>query len=150
MTEEPVMYIIVNSDLKMDKGKMIAQSAHSVGKMLIRLERMFYRTHFSGDIEWYEDYEKGKFAPQPSVDALRWYAEWQKGSYVKIALKAPESFLREMIQKYHPYQEGRNIWLEYTLDEGRTQIEQGSLTTIAFNPAPRSQLPKECLELKLL
>lgn len=130
--DEPVMYIVANSDLKeLKKGKLAAQVAHSACKIIIKLDELIFDLSLSQE-PW------------------KWYGEWKKGSYVKLVKKAPESFLTEMIQKYHPYQKDRSIFLEYTLDEGRTQIESGSLTTIAFNPAPRDKLPQELLGLQLL
>jgi peptidyl-tRNA hydrolase len=75
---------------------------------------------------------------------------------VKIAVKALESFLKKLIADYPKIDECKGLpdyqkfWTTHTIDEGRTQIEPGSLTTIAFNPAPKSELPKELLELKLL
>lgn len=141
--KEPVMYIVFNSDLKMDWGKKIVQAVHSACKIVINLEHMFHESILWQETELYENYEEGKLAQKPSAEALKWYAEWQQGSYVKILVKAPELVLRDLIQRYHPYQEGRNIWLEYTIDEGRTDIPAGSLTTVVFNPAPKSELPKE-------
>jgi len=148
--DEPAMYIVFNSDLKMDWGKKIIQAVHSACKVVINLERMFYQSLLPEPAELYDNYEKGVRSQKPSAQALDWYAEWQKGSYVKILVKAPEPVLRDLIQRYNPYQEGRNIWLEYTIDEGRTDIPAGSLTTVVFNPAPKSQLPKELSDRNMM
>lgn len=138
MSEESVMYIVVNDDLKMSKGKLAAQAAHSACKLI-------------------QSMENSKNSMHPPRQQLIWYTEWTKGSYVKIVVKAPESFLKKLIADYPPITdeykglpEHQMFWTAHTCDEGRTQLEPGSLTTLVFNPAPKSKLPKELLELKLL
>ena len=129
--DEIVMYILVNEDLKkiLGTGKTAAQVAHSACKIVSRLEKLL--------------------VAEPQRDDVCWYDAWYKGSYVKIVVKAKEYFLTEMMQKYPPIGENK-VWTTYTKDEGRTQIPKNSLTTVAFNPAPRSELPKELEELSLL
>lgn len=44
----------------------------------------------------------------------------------------------------------KEIWCCYTRDIGRTQIEMGLLTTIAFCPILRKNTPESIKKLKLL
>lgn len=128
--EEPVMYILVNQNVKLPTGKLAAQVAHSACKMVAYLERLMA-------------------APKSSQEEISWYDTWRRGSYVKLVVKAPEDFLKKMTNKYLPATNS-HIFTMHTRDEGRTAIPSGTLTTVVFNPAPRSELPEELLELKLL
>lgn len=133
--DEPVMYIVVNQDLKMDKGKIAAQVAHSACKIISMLEQhnSLHRTHII------------------SSKAVEWYDSWRKGSYVKLVVKAPNTALLDFTYNYERVKSSQvDIFAASTYDEGRTQIEPGSLTTVAFNPAPRNQFREELLELKLV
>lgn len=67
---EPVMYIVVNKDLKMSPGKVAAQAAHVAVKA--------YHRNFGSDIT----------------------REWYLGSYAKIILKASEFEMKELLNKY--------------------------------------------------
>lgn len=116
-TEEPVMYIVVNKNLNMKKGKTAAQAAHSAVKA----------ARYAESKEEYYNYWK----------------EWYTKSYTKIVLEASEFEMKGLITKY------RDICFE-TYDEGRTQINKGSLTTIAFVPLPKNDSPEELRKLKLL
>ena len=69
MNEEYVMYIIVNDDLKMQKGKLCAQ----VGHIVCELVRILEKTQPAAYIEWYHNH-------QP-----------------KIVLKASEEQIRDML-----------------------------------------------------
>lgn len=121
---EPVMYIIVNKDLKMSKGKIAAQCCHSACKVVEEFMRREYNSNPSGWLDMY-------------------FQQWLKGSYAKIVLKASEYEMNELI-KEHP------LIVRYTRDEGRTQVKAGSLTTLAFFPLPKSEIPEKLKELKLV
>ena len=69
---EPVMYIVVNSNVKMSPGKVAAQAAHVAVKASHGCERT-------------------------ETDIWR---KWYGGSYVKIVLKAPEVVLEALIRAY--------------------------------------------------
>lgn len=69
---EPVMYIVVNSDLKMSGGKMAAQVAHSA--------------------------VKASNLGQHKVNAV--WLDWFQHSYTKIILKASEFEMNEIKKKY--------------------------------------------------
>lgn len=111
---EPVMYIVVNASLGMDKGKAAAQVAHSA----------VMASH------------------EGSARDPKTWLEWYGGSHTKVCLKADEATLRDLIDKYPDT-------VSYTVDEGRTQIGRGSLTTVAFIPTPRALAPPELQSLKL-
>jgi PTH2 family peptidyl-tRNA hydrolase len=113
MSEEPVMYIIVNKEVKMSPGKLAAQVAHSAVKAS------------------HEGYETG------------WWDSWYQGSYTKIILKASKFEMQELMNKYYAQ-------VSFTLDEGRTEIPKGTLTTLAFIPMLKSEAPPELAKLKLL
>lgn len=115
MDDEIVMYVIVNSDLKMDKGKVAAQVAHSACKAVVH-------------------------ACSNKCDEF--FGKWYHGSYAKIVLRANTDEMKKLIENYPTI----CFW---TIDEGRTQIPKGSLTTIAFLPLPRSKAPKELADMKL-
>jgi len=71
MSEEPVMYIVVNKEVKMSPGKLAAQVAHSAVKAS----------------------EEG--------NRTKWWESWYFGSYTKIILKASEFEMKELMDKYH-------------------------------------------------
>ena len=113
---EPVMYILVNKDIKsMSPGKMAAQVAHSAVKA----------SHLG-----------------MHKDNATWI-NWYQHSYTKIILKASEFEIRDIKAKYP------TITVD-TIDEGRTEIPKGSLTTLAFIPLDKDKAPAELKELKLL
>lgn len=74
--QELAMYFVVNSDLKMGKGKTAAQVAHVMCDLA-------------------EQYLK----PSPSLDP-KLYHEWKESFQRKIVLRAPEKKLLELIAKY--------------------------------------------------
>jgi len=117
---EPVMYVIVNRELKMSPGKLAAQVAHSTCKASHRAET----------------------AERTTNEYVCWQ-EWWNGSYTKIILKASEFELKQIMEKYH-------VLCVFTRDEGRTEIPKGSLTTVAFMPMRRGDVPEELKGLKLL
>ena len=99
---EPVMYFVVNADLKMGAGKMAAQVAHAAIDVY-RQQRSPYQQ------------------------------EWVRGSHAKVVLTAPENTLFLLHEKY-PHS-------VLIVDEGRTQIESGSITVLAFPPGPKEIYP---------
>lgn len=113
-SSEPVMYIVVNSDVQMSNGKMAAQVAHSA----------VMASH------------------EGSAKDPHTWLEWYGGSHTKICLRADERTLKGIIDRYPDT-------VSFTVDEGRTEIEQGTLTTAAFIPMPKSSAPPELRVLKL-
>jgi PTH2 family peptidyl-tRNA hydrolase len=120
--EEFIMYIIVNMDLKMDKGKIASQCCHSSCKVVQILEN---------------------FENEPD-----YYKKWLNSNYPKIVLKGNEKLLKFCIDNYSDI--NKEMWCVHTRDLGRTQIEPNSLTTVAFNPIMRKMTPDFIKELKLL
>ena len=118
--EEHVMYILVNSNLKMRAGKIASQCAHSACRATRILEN------------------------QKDTD----YKEWIKNGEKKVVLKATEEQLLEMISSYND--KGKQIWCTHTYDSGKTQIPENSLTTVAFKPIKMKDRPELISTLKLL
>ncbi len=42
------------------------------------------------------------------------------------------------------------LWCTYIIDDGRTQVERDSLTTLAFNPIRKKDAPDFIKNMKLL
>lgn len=120
---EVIMYIIVNSDLPMSKGKIAAQVGHVVEEICYSFGQ---RSMTSG---LYKDEE--------------YYAKWREHSRTKIVLQAPQSYLEELIALGLPE-------IYCIRDEGRTEIEAGSLTCIGFIPMPEYEAQKYVKGLKLI
>lgn len=118
--EELLMYILVNQDLKMTAGKIAGQCCHSVRRITTILENMKLNNYYI----WCKNYEP------------------------KIVLKASTEQLTNFIDNYSNMK--KPIWCIATYDLGRTQIEEGSLTTICFNPMKRKDVPMELQELRLM
>lgn len=125
VSDEYVMYILVNKDLKMKAGKIASQCCHSACKV----------------VQIQED-------PHESDGGYLEYLAWKTHNYGKIILKADQKTLEECIKKYSD--KNQRIWCEPTFDLGRTQIEAGSLTTVAFTPMLKESAPEFIKHLKLL
>ena len=100
-----VMYLVVNDDLKMGKGKIASQVGHCVHFMVENIIRSHYESKKSNS------YDR--------------YMKWKNGS-TKIVLKASKD---ELI-KLSGEKESNAIY-----DAGKTQIESGSLTVVGFYPS---------------
>lgn len=122
---ETVMYIIINADLKMKDGKIAGQSCHSACRVTRIIENL-------------DQYPKA-------------YTDWISNFEPKIILKATQKELEELIKTYDINNVGvdQEIWCVSTRDIGRTQIERGSLTTIAFSPIYRKDTFDFIKKLKL-
>ncbi len=103
--DEYVMYLFVNVDLKMDKGKMCAQVGHAVQYLTEEIIRSGYES-----------------APPPAkyINYMKWIPFSKK-----ITLKATEAQMMELSKI-----EGAII----VIDAGRTQIPAGSMTVVGFPP----------------
>lgn len=108
------MYIFVNTDLKMDKGKACAQVGHAVQYIMEEI----YDFRMKAE----QNPTKYLYTNSPWDRYLLWKEDF--GS-AKVTLKATTEQLLEL--KEMP--EAR-----YVIDEGRTQIPKGSLTVVAFFP----------------
>lgn len=119
-TDKIVMYIVINNDLNMQKGKIASQVGHVVGLITEEIIRKGYETL------------------KPSEQYLT-YMKWRKDC-TKIVLKAATEELYELIK--HP--EAR-----YFVDTGNTtQVDPNSLTVVGF--APSDKLGNVVKDFKLL
>ena len=115
------MYILVNDNLKMSKGKIAGQVGHVVGMITEEIIR--------------KSYETTKKVP----DCYLRYIQWKNTGHAKIILKATEEQIKNLID------EPESI---YILDAGLTQIAPNSLTVIGFYP--RTDLKDKFSQYKLL
>lgn len=123
MTEEPelYMYILVNDDLKMGKGKIAGQVGHVVGMITEEIIRKSYESH--------------KGVP----DCYLRYVKWKSSGHAKIILKATEEQIKSFIGEPETM---------YVIDAGRTQIAPNSLTALGFYPS--ANLKEKFSQYKLL
>lgn len=106
MSEPIVMYLFVNTDLNMTKGKIASQVGHAV--MVITEEIIRHG---------YEKY--------PPPQSYMMYMKW-KENCVKIVLRATTDQLKELLKM----EEARHI-----IDNGDTQVPENSLTVVGFFPS---------------
>lgn len=124
MEDSYKMYIIVNNDLKMEKGKIAAQVGHLVGS--ITEEIMI--GHFQGY----------KLFNQIFQD----YQIWKSNGSAKIVLKASNDQIMQILDESSNC---RNV-----IDQGKTQVDPGSLTVIGFFPMREKKVNPMIKKLKLL
>lgn len=107
MTNEFTMYVFVNNDLEMGKGKIAAQVGHVVGEITEKIVRSGYET-------------------SPTPDTYLRYMKWKNSGHKKIVLKATEKDLLALLE-----------WPESVgiRDAGRTQVAPNSLTVVGFYPS---------------
>ncbi len=124
----PVMFIIVNTDLPMGKGKVAAQCCHSACNATRILER------------------------NSKTDIV--YKTWIKDGETKVVLRATGIEMIKILEEFEVdrivKRETDSIWCTSTHDAGKTQIPAGSLTTITFRPMFRENTPDIIKKLKLL
>lgn len=128
MGEEYVMYILINNELKMQKGKIAAQACHSACNVTRILER------------------------QRPKDTR--YNKWIKTGEAKIVLKSTYQEMVDLIEQYEIdlkiKRYSSELWCAYTRDFGCTQVPKDSLTCIAFCPVLKRLAPKQLRKMKLL
>lgn len=130
LNDEIVMYIVLNTDLKMSRGKQIASACHACLKA--------YETALRFD------------------NTSKMAHEWHNASHTKIVLKASNAEILNLINKYiegvTPFISAKiqEFVANFIIDEGRTQVEPGSITSLAFSPMPKSKCPAEIAKLKLV
>jgi PTH2 family peptidyl-tRNA hydrolase len=105
MSDDYVMYIIINDDLKMQKGKIASQVGHAIQQLI---ENIF------------EIYSISKKEKQIYTN----YKNWKNGCK-KIVLKCSYKELLEL-------QINSDCISIY--DAGKTQVEPNSLTCVGFYP----------------
>lgn len=122
LNENPLyMYVLVNDDLKMGKGKIAGQVGHVVGLITEEIIRKSYETH--------------KGIP----DCYQRYMEWKATGHAKVILKATHEQILQMIGEPESL---------YIRDAGRTQIAPNSLTVLGFYPS--ANLKDKFKDFKLL
>lgn len=112
-SDELAMYIILNNDLHMGKGKLVSQGSHVVSKITRNLEKMCN--------------------DKPKSDQVTKYKKWLKNGEAKIVLKATTLQLEELLKLPES---------EYIIDAGRTQIAENSLTAVGFYPNTKTTMGK--------
>lgn len=120
LNDDIVMYIIVNSDLNMSRGKIASQVAHSACDVVLYLA----------------NHNDSRFK------------EWRHTGNTKIILKSNTKLMEEIINQYK--NRSKNLWCCYTRDMGKTEVDEDSLTTIAFNPIKKGEVDDIIKKLKLL
>jgi peptidyl-tRNA hydrolase, PTH2 family len=123
----PVMCFVVNSSLKMGKGKMCAQVGHAVETLT-------------------EDLLK-----KPTQD----YVNWKFSLRRKIVLRATQEEIQEFLDRAaKPVKKGEekidNDSFITVRDAGLTQVDPGSLTVLGFVPMASKSRPEFLKNLKLL
>jgi PTH2 family peptidyl-tRNA hydrolase len=118
------MYIIVNTTLKMGKGKISAQVGHGVANVIRFMER------------------------QRSKDKA--YQTWEKEFHGKIVLQATQEQMEQLAKTFPLITGKETIFCIPVFDAGKTQISSGSLTVLTFNPVAAGETPEELQKLKLL
>jgi PTH2 family peptidyl-tRNA hydrolase len=116
------MYILVNNDVKMGKGKIAGQVGHVVGLITEEIVHNYYVERTDSTIEAYNR-----------------YLSWKKKGHAKIILKATEEEMVSLIQEKE---------CVYIKDAGKTQIAPNTLTVVGFYP--NVELKEKFNHLKLL
>lgn len=128
MEDEYVMYILINNDLKMGKGKIASQACHSMCNATRILEQQRPR-------------DKG-------------YNKWLKNGQTKIVLRSGYQDMIDIVNQYAVDQfvkrNSNDAWCVFTRDFGRTQITKDSLTSVVFKPVLKQLAPKMLRKMKLL
>ncbi len=106
-SKEFVMYIFVNNDLNMGKGKIAAQVGHIVEIMI-------------------EELVKAELTSTKKKSFIEDYTIWKRTGRKKIILKATEEEIKQLSQI-----DGAHC----VVDAGLTQIPSGSMTVVGFLPS---------------
>lgn len=109
--DEVVQYLVFRADVRLPKGKAAAQAGHAVQLVIRSVE------HSEND------------------QARRWLAEWESGSYTKIALRVADlTHMHDLATRL----DAAGIIHVAVVDEGRTAIAPGTLTVLGLQPVPKS------------
>lgn len=106
--KEPSLYLLVNQDLKMSKGKIGAQCGHAVQEIVERAMKAIY--------------SPGRRRPPFCLDT---YHRWSEDGSRKIVLKGPQALLEECASDRDAVE---------VHDAGRTEVAPDSLTVVAWFP----------------
>ncbi len=123
--ENIVMYIFINNDLHMEKGKIAAQCSHATQHVIEEIILQHYNCK-----------------KEESLKIKDNYIDWKRNhGSAKIVLKATQGDLEELMNLPKS---------TYIRDAGRTQIAPNSLTCVAFYPSKKSELIHITQKYKLL
>lgn len=117
-----VMYIVLNSDLNMTKGKMVSQGSHAACDVVSYLEKLCINE-------------------TKKTDICTRYKTWTKNGRTKIVLKATEREMEELLNLEEVFP---------IIDAGRTQVSPNSFTALAFCPNKKSIMSEHIKKFKLL
>ena len=130
MSEYLRQVIVINSDLKMGKGKIAISAAHGTTLYMRSIENIFISNETSGNDEIY----------------LNDHEEWMSdGAMMKIAFKASE---HEIIKILEEWSYGYRLF--QVRGFGFTQVPSNSLTCIATEPISKEISDEIFGHLKLL
>ena len=116
------MYILVNNDCKMGKGKIAGQVGHAVGLITENILTNYYEN------------------PCPkNAEVLQRYDSWKDKGHAKIILKATDAEMLAFVN------EKESVAIR---DAGRTQIAPNTLTVVGFYP--NAKLSNKFKHFKLL
>lgn len=131
--EDPIiMYLVVRESLNMSIGKTAAQCAHASQMLLLK--------YFDFVLL---DTTSDNRLPPFSRETAELFKEWLDGSFRKVVLKANES----QWKKLKEYNHTQYIMV---IDNGLTEIPQGSETVIGLYPMHKSVAPKLVKRLQTL
>jgi PTH2 family peptidyl-tRNA hydrolase len=124
------MYILVNSDLKMGKGKIASQVGHVVQQATETIITNYYERHRD---------------PKNEIYGLMYdeYCKWNSQGSAKITLKATTDEMKYIITNH-----GEQI--KFICDAGLTQVDPNSLTVLAFIPMKEDKMTYNISKHKLL
>ena len=110
MEQELSMYLFVNTDLKMEKGKIAGQVGHAVQIITEKILRLGYES---------------RNIPECYVR----YNKWSRSGAKKVVLKATQQQMEQLLNLDGHLDECITV-----IDAGRTQIEPNSMTVVGFFP----------------
>ena len=130
--EQIVMYIVVRSSLGMSGGKIAAQVGHAVEKLMLR--------YFTVQVLS----AKGFALNEDENINIKLTTQWiEKSGSNKIILSANEDQWSSLKEEYNK----KNFVVK---DAGKTEVEPGSETVMAFWPQFKMKISGKLRELPLL
>jgi PTH2 family peptidyl-tRNA hydrolase len=139
--DEVKQVIIIRKDLKMRKGKMIAQGAHAAMKVL--LDRASVTKIAKDSKLWAEEWMW-----QLQLNEKEPIFNWLKGSFTKVVVGVDS--LEELEEIEHKAMK-MGILTSKILDAGRTEFHgQRTITALAVGPEWSNKIDKITGGLKLL
>lgn len=140
--EDPKMYFVVCSDLKMGKGKIAAQVAHVAIKLhTVGLEGLLeIQLNQSENKEILQRFLQKSSEERTELKTS--FIKWRSKLYAKVVLQAKKEEFLQLLNEAD----------EFVIDAGKTQIPKNSITVLGWLPRLPSSvyLPKRLAKLKLL